>query len=185
MLLASIQRQFASWTINFKCLLLVWGVTLTKVTFLLREGAGHLPIKEGMVILLLLTAFTFFYVACLSGSGLVAALNLSGLLLLVSVLLLNGSISAPHTLLRFDEWSITLNLWCDGISVFFIVLTTFLTFICVLVSGYSVTYRLKELLLAFIGLEFFLLLAFSADDLFLFYLAFEGILIPMYFMIGV
>jgi NADH:ubiquinone oxidoreductase subunit 4 (subunit M) len=48
-----------------------------------------------------------------------------------------------------------------------------------------VTYRLKELLLAFIGLEFFLLLAFSAQDLFLFYLAFEGILIPMYFIIGV
>jgi proton-translocating NADH-quinone oxidoreductase chain M len=185
MLLERIQQQFAGWTINSKCLLLVWGVVLIKVASLLGTSWGPLPIKDVMVTLLVLTAFTFFYVMCLSGSGLSVTLNLSGLLFLLSLFLLNGSISAEYTLLRFEEWGIALNLWCDGISVFFIILTTFLTFICVLVSGYSVTYRLKELLLAFIGLEFFLLLAFSADDLFLFYLAFEGILIPMYFMIGV
>lgn len=121
----------------------------------------------------------------LPGSGLAATLNLSGLAFLFSLTFLWGLVSPASSSLWLSEWDIVLSLGCDGISVFFIVLTTFLTFVCVLVSGYSVTYRLKELLLAFIGLEFFLLLAFSATDLFLFYLAFEGILIPMYFMIGV
>lgn len=73
----------------------------------------------------------------------------------------------------------------DGVSLFFLLLTTFLTPLCILISVESTTYRLSSLITAFFAVEFFLVLAFSSLNLFLFYISFESILIPMYFIIGV
>lgn len=73
----------------------------------------------------------------------------------------------------------------DGISLFFILLTTFLIPVCLLVSWTSVQTYVKEYCLAFLVLESFLIAVFSVLDLLLFYVFFESVLIPMFVIIGV
>jgi NADH-quinone oxidoreductase subunit M len=73
----------------------------------------------------------------------------------------------------------------DGISMLFIILTTFLMPLCILASWVSVQDRVKEYMIAFLVLETLMLGVFSALDLVLFYLFFEGGLIPMFIIIGV
>jgi proton-translocating NADH-quinone oxidoreductase chain M len=73
----------------------------------------------------------------------------------------------------------------DGISLFFVVLTTFLVLICTLVSWESVKHLLKEYLLCFLLLEFLLIQVFCVLDLLLFYIFFESVLMPMFLIVGV
>ncbi len=73
----------------------------------------------------------------------------------------------------------------DGISIFFILLSTFLTPICILASWDSIEVRVKEYMIAFLLLETMMLGMFSSIDLLLFYIFFEGVLIPMFIIIGV
>lgn len=73
----------------------------------------------------------------------------------------------------------------DGINIGFLLLTAFLTFICVLISWHSIVYKAKEFYLLLLCIELFVLLAFLATDLFFFFVAFEGVLIPLFFLIGV
>ena len=73
----------------------------------------------------------------------------------------------------------------DGISLFFVLLSTLLTPICILASWESVQTRVKEYMVAFLVLETFMVGMFCALDLALFYIFFEGVLIPMFLIIGV
>ena len=80
--------------------------------------------------------------------------------------------------------NLNLTLGVDGISLFFLLLTTLLIPICILISWYSVKKDLKEYLIAFLILEFFLIGVFSILDLLLFYIFFESVLIPMGRILG-
>lgn len=73
----------------------------------------------------------------------------------------------------------------DGISLFFILLSVFLTPVCILASWTSITKRVKEYMMAFLMLETFMVGTFSALDSVLFYVFFEGVLIPMFLIIGI
>jgi len=73
----------------------------------------------------------------------------------------------------------------DGISLFFVLLSTLLTPICILASWEAVQTRVKEYMVAFLVLETFMVGMFCALDLALFYVFFEGVLIPMFLIIGV
>ncbi|MGB8832161.1 MAG: NADH-quinone oxidoreductase subunit M, partial [Candidatus Sulfotelmatobacter sp.] len=73
----------------------------------------------------------------------------------------------------------------DGISLWLVVLTTFLTPLCVLISWKSVHERVKEFFILLLILETALLGVFVALDLFLFYFFWEATLIPMALMIGI
>jgi NADH-quinone oxidoreductase subunit M len=73
----------------------------------------------------------------------------------------------------------------DGISLPFVILTTALMPICILASWTSIQKRVKEYMIAFLVLETLMIGTFSALDLVLFYLFFEGGLIPMFLIIGV
>lgn len=73
----------------------------------------------------------------------------------------------------------------DGISLFFVLLATLLTPICILASWESIQVRVKEYMIAFLVLETFMVGMFCALDLALFYIFFEGVLIPMFLIIGV
>ena len=73
----------------------------------------------------------------------------------------------------------------DGISLFYVLLSTLLTPICILASWESVKVRVKEYMIAFLVLETFMVGMFCALDLALFYIFFEGVLIPMFLIIGV
>jgi len=73
----------------------------------------------------------------------------------------------------------------DGISMLFVILTTFLMPICILASWESVQNRVREYMIAFLILETLVIGVFCALDLMLFYVFFEGGLIPMFLIIGV
>jgi NADH-quinone oxidoreductase subunit M len=73
----------------------------------------------------------------------------------------------------------------DGISLFFVLLSTLLTPICVLASWEAIHTRVKEYMIAFLILETMMVGMFCALDLILFYVFFEAVLIPMYLIIGI
>ncbi|MEP3525496.1 MAG: NADH-quinone oxidoreductase subunit M [Hyphomicrobiales bacterium] len=73
----------------------------------------------------------------------------------------------------------------DGISMLFVILTTFLMPLCILASWESVQKRVKEYMVAFLVLETLMIGVFCSLDLVLFYVFFEAGLIPMFIIIGV
>jgi NADH-quinone oxidoreductase subunit M len=80
---------------------------------------------------------------------------------------------------------ITYHMGVDGISLPFVILTTALMPICIIASWKAITVRVREYMMAFLILESLMIGTFSALDLVLFYLFFEGGLIPMFLIIGV
>jgi NADH-quinone oxidoreductase subunit M len=87
------------------------------------------------------------------------------------------------------EWmpgyGITYSMGVDGISVLFVLLSTALMPICILASWDAIHARVREYMIAFLVLETMMVGMFSALDFVVFYVFFEGVLIPMYLIIGV
>ena len=80
---------------------------------------------------------------------------------------------------------ISYHLGIDGISMPFILLATFLTPISILASWKSITHRARDYMIAFLVLEVMMVGMFASLDMLMFYLFFEGVLIPMFIIIGV
>ena len=97
--------------------------------------------------------------------------------------------TAEFQFVEKSEWipafNVTYHMGVDGISMFFVLLSTFLTPICVLASWKAIETRVKEYMIAFLVLETLMVGMFCALDLVLFYLFFEGGLIPMFLIIGI
>ena len=83
------------------------------------------------------------------------------------------------------EYGINYHLGLDGISLLLVLLTTFLTVLCILSSWSAITVRVKEYMISFLFLETGMVGALVALDLVLFYVFWEVMLIPMYLLIGV
>lgn len=86
------------------------------------------------------------------------------------------------------EWlggGINYHMGIDGISVLFIILTTFLMPLCILASWKAITTRVREYMIAFLFLETLMIGVFCSLDMVLFYLFFEAGLIPMFLIIGI
>ncbi len=73
----------------------------------------------------------------------------------------------------------------DGISALFVLLSTFLTPLCVLASWKAIQERVKEYMIAFLVLETLMVGMFASLDFVLFYIFFEAVLIPMFLIIGI
>jgi NADH-quinone oxidoreductase subunit M len=118
------------------------------------------------------------------------ALLASGLTFVWSVIVFNlfDGMSGEMQLVERARWmpgfGIEYIVGVDGISIFLVLLTTFLMPIAILAS-WSVTEKVKEYLIFMLLLETGMLGAFVALDLFLFYVFWEVMLVPMYFLIGV
>ena len=80
---------------------------------------------------------------------------------------------------------INFQLGIDGISILFILLTTFITPICILSGIQSIKIKIKEFLISVLLMETLMLGVFCSLDLVIFYLFFEGGLIPMFLIIGI
>jgi len=96
--------------------------------------------------------------------------------------------SADFQFVEKASWlatGITYHMGVDGISLPFVILTTALMPFCIVASWKSITNRVREYMMAFLLLETLMVGTFSALDLVLFYLFFEGGLIPMFLIIGV
>jgi NADH-quinone oxidoreductase subunit M len=85
----------------------------------------------------------------------------------------------------FPEWGISYFLGIDGISLLLVLLTTFLTVLCVLCSWTAIEERVKEYYITFLFLEMAMVGTLCSLDLILFYVFWELMLIPMYLLIGV
>nr|YP_011017721.1 NADH dehydrogenase subunit 4 [Griffithsia okiensis]WQF69544.1 NADH dehydrogenase subunit 4 [Griffithsia okiensis] len=88
------------------------------------------------------------------------------------------------TLFWSHKFNLSYSIGIDGISIFFILLTSFLILVCIITSWSSIKFLLKEYLICFLILEFCLIQVFCVLDLLLFYIFFESILIPMFLIIG-
>ncbi|AQX19808.1 NADH-quinone oxidoreductase subunit M [Bartonella sp. WD16.2] len=88
---------------------------------------------------------------------------------------------------KFDwlESGISYHMGVDGISILFVVLSAFLLPFCILASRENIKDRLKAYMIAFLLLEVAIIGVFCALDAMLFYVFFEGSLIPMFIIIGV
>ena len=110
---------------------------------------------------------------------------------LFSLLLLRGFDAANGTFQfqEFHNWipslGIHYHLGMDGISLFLVLLSTFLTPIAMLASWNSIQERVKAFFIALLVLETGMIGVFLSLDLILFFLFWEAMLIPMYFLIGV
>ncbi|SNB51273.1 NADH dehydrogenase subunit M [Arboricoccus pini] len=85
----------------------------------------------------------------------------------------------------FEGLGISYRMGIDGISLWFVLLSTLLTVVVVIGSWFSVHVRVKEFMIAFLVMDTLMVGVFCALDLVLFYIFFEGILIPMYLIIGI
>jgi NADH-quinone oxidoreductase subunit M len=85
----------------------------------------------------------------------------------------------------FVGYDINYHVGIDGISLWLILLTTFLMPICILCSWQSIESRVAEFMAMFLVLEALVIGTFASLDLLLFYLFFEAVLIPMYLVIGI
>ncbi|WP_405041420.1 NADH-quinone oxidoreductase subunit M [Parvibaculum sp.] len=96
--------------------------------------------------------------------------------------------TAAFQFVQKSDWlggAISYHRGVDGISMLFVILTTFLMPACILASWHSIETRVREYMIAFLILETLMIGVFCALDLVLFYLFFEGGLIPMFLIIGV
>jgi NADH-quinone oxidoreductase subunit M len=97
--------------------------------------------------------------------------------------------SADYQFLETVSWlpdfGIAYTMGVDGISVLFVLLSTLLTPLCILASWNSVQTRVREYMIAFLVLETMMVGMFCALDFLLFYIFFEGVLIPMFLIIGI
>jgi len=97
---------------------------------------------------------------------------------------LNGFVIFPENLFYYTYRFFTA-FGIDGISIFFVLLTTFITPLCLLTSYKEGLFRVKEYCVILLTVELFLIFSFSALDLITFFFFFESILIPMFFLIGI
>jgi len=118
-------------------------------------------------------------------------LSISSLAFIESLILLGGfdgttaQFQFPIQTSWMTDNNIGLTFGIDGISLFFVVLTTLLFPLCLLASWNSITQYTKAYLLGFLVMEFLLIAVFCVLDLVLFYVLFESVLIPMFLVIGV
>ena len=96
--------------------------------------------------------------------------------------------TATFQFVEKTEWigaGINYHMGVDGISMLFVILTTFLMPFCILASWEAIEHRVKEYMIAFLVMETLMIGVFCALDLVLFYLLFEAGLIPMFLIIGI
>ncbi len=147
---------------------------LTVVTFL--------PLLGALVVAILPTSWTRP-----TALGFALATWVVSLLLLVGYL--PGREGAQFQFVEAADWipifGIQYKLGVDGLSAALVVLTTTLTWICILASWTPIQVRIKEFMISFLVLEVGMVGVFLALDLFLFYIFWEVVLVPMYLIIGI
>tara|TARA_B100000959_G_scaffold11857_1_gene11813 strand:+ start:169 stop:1680 length:1512 start_codon:yes stop_codon:yes gene_type:complete len=155
----------------------------------------HLPILSLVTFLPFIGALFIFMIkgdeATVARNSRQLALWASLVTFTLSVVLILSfdSDAAGFQFVETEQWisglGIHYRMGVDGISVWFVLLSTFLTPLCVLASWESIRSHVKEYMIAFLVLETMMVGMFCALDFVVFYLFFEGVLIPMFLIIGV
>lgn len=148
--------------------------------------------------LILLPLFGIFVISLVQSHDSLTARNSKNVALLISIVCFLLSLyvlylfESRYVGLQFEEiyeWvshvNIAIHFGIDGLSVYFLVLTNFLTLLCISTSWESIKLRIKTYLICFLFLQSMLNGFFISINLFLFYIFFEAVLIPLFFIIGI
>jgi len=148
-----------------------------------------------MILFILLTIIVSFIIICLISERFIIFFKIFSFILtffiffyFIILWLYFDRISNNFQYIEHFLWNDTLNIYysigVDGISILFLVLTSFLIPFCILYSWYQYSYFFKEFIVILLLIEFFLINFFSVLDLFFSSIFFEVILIPMFILIG-
>jgi NADH-quinone oxidoreductase subunit M len=156
---------------------------------------GHFPILSAVIFLPTFGAVLILFIRgepeIVARNARWMALWTSLLTFALSILLWVGfdSTSASFQFVERADWipsfKIGYHLGIDGVSLFFVLLSTLLTPVCVLSAWDAIKVRVREYMIAFLILETLMVGMFCALDFIVFYMFFEGVLIPMFLIIGV
>ena len=151
------------------------------------------PIISSLIILptigALFILFTKSSISKYQSSKYVALfISLANFILSIYLWLIFDKSSINFQFVENREWLsgfINYKVGVDGISILFILLTTFITPICIISVISTIKHRLKDFLIAILIMETLMIGVFCSLDLIIFYLFFEGGLIPMFLIIGI
>ena len=151
------------------------------------------PILSSLILLPLLGAIFIFFSKSKSNTHLTIKylaifVSFANFILSLYLWYLFDPSTAEFQFLEEQSWIkgfINYKVGIDGISILFIILTAFITPLCVVSVNSNIKYRLKDFLVAILVMESLMIGVFCSLDLVIFYLFFEGGLIPMFLIIGI
>ena len=152
-----------------------------------------IPILSSLILLPLIGAIFIFFVKSnnqkyQSSKYVALFISLSNFLLSLYLWYIFDSSISDFQFVEDRVWIpgfINYKVGIDGISILFIILTAFIAPICIISVNSTITKRLKDFLIAILIMESLMIGVFSSLDLVIFYLFFEGGLIPMFLIIGI
>ena len=153
----------------------------------------NFPILSSLILLPVIGALFLFFTKDKNGNNLTAkyvSLFTTIVNFLISIYLWTSfdQSTSSFQFIEDREWIngfINYKVGIDGISILFIILTTFITPLCIISVNNTIKVRLRDFLIAILIMESFMIGVFCALDLVVFYLFFEAGLIPMFLIIGI
>ena len=153
----------------------------------------NFPILSSLILLPIIGAFFIFFVKSneekyQSSKYVALFISLANLLLSLYLWYVFDKNVSDFQFVEDREWIpglINYKVGVDGISILFIILTTFITPLCIISVNSTIKNRLKEFLISILVMESLMVGVFCSLDLVVFYLFFEGGLIPMFLIIGI
>jgi len=153
----------------------------------------NIPILSSLILLPAIGAFFIFFVkpsnSKYQSSKYVALfISLANFILSLYLWFIFDTTISEFQFVENREWIsgfVNYKVGVDGISILFIILTTFITPLCIISVNNTVKNRLKDFLVAILLMETLMIGVFCSLDLLVFYLFFEGGLIPMFLIIGI
>ena len=153
----------------------------------------NFPLLSSLILLPAIGAFFILFVKSSNGKYqgikyVALFISLANFLLSLYLWYVFDKTSINFQFLENREWLtgfINYKVGVDGISILFIILTTFISSICIILVNSTIQYRLKDFLFAILIMETFMIGVFCSLDLVVFYLFFEAGLIPMFLIIGI
>ena len=153
----------------------------------------NFPILSSLILLPIIGALFLFFTKDKDGNNLTAkyvSLFTTIVNFLISIYLWTSfdQSTSSFQFIEDREWIsgfINYKVGVDGISILFIILTTFITPLCIISVNNTIKVRLRDFLIAILIMESFMIGVFCALDLVVFYLFFEAGLIPMFLIIGI
>ena len=153
----------------------------------------NFPILSSLILLPTIGAFFIFFVRSStsqyqSSKYVALFITLANFILSLYLWIIFDKSVVDFQFVEEREWIsgfVNYKVGVDGISILFILLTTFITPICVITVNATIKNRLKDFLIAILILETFMIGVFCSLDLVVFYLFFEAGLIPMFLIIGI
>ena len=151
----------------------------------------NFPILSSLILLPIVGALFIFFINSdknnKSTKYVSLFISLANLLLSLYLWIVFNKDTSNFQFVENREWLGIINykVGIDGISILFVILTTFITPLCILSVNSTIKYRLKEFLISILVMESLMIGVFCSLDLVIFYLFFEGGLIPMFLIIGI